>query len=49
MAEAACGYRGHLFVGDTLLSESPMRDHPLTPMRDSSLPRLLRPQCDLDI
>jgi len=34
-------YQGHLFVGDTLLSESPMRDHPLTPMRDSNLVRVL--------
>lgn len=30
-------YRGYLFVGDVLLSESGMRDHPLTPMRDPSL------------
>jgi uncharacterized protein YgbK (DUF1537 family) len=37
-------YQGHLFVGDRLLAESPMRDHPLTPMRDSDLPRLLRAQ-----
>ena len=34
-------YQGHLFVGDALLSESPMRDHPLTPMRDSNLVRVL--------
>lgn len=34
-------YRGHLFVGDELLSESPMRDHPLNPMRDSQLQRVL--------
>jgi 3-dehydrotetronate 4-kinase len=34
-------YQGHLFVGETLLSESPMRDHPLTPMRDSNLVRVL--------
>ena len=27
-------YRGYLFVGEVLLSESGMRDHPLTPMRD---------------
>src|SRR3954464_4856762 len=27
-------YLGHLFVGDALLSESPMRHHPLTPMTD---------------
>jgi uncharacterized protein YgbK (DUF1537 family) len=37
-------YRGHLFVGDQLLSESPMQDHPLTPMRDSSLVRLMAAQ-----
>jgi len=37
-------YRGHLFVGDQLLSDSPMKDHPLTPMRDSSLVRVLQQQ-----
>ncbi|AUI58868.1 3-oxo-tetronate kinase [Amycolatopsis sp. BJA-103] len=37
-------YQGHLFVGETLLAESPMRDHPATPMTDSHLPRLLRAQ-----
>ena len=37
-------HRGHLFVGDQPLAESPMRDHPLTPMRDSNLLRLLAPQ-----
>lgn len=37
-------YLGHLFVGDQLLSESPMRHHPLTPMTDSFIPRVLRPQ-----
>lgn len=37
-------YRGHLFVGDRLLSESPLRDHPLTPMRDPDLVRVLGPQ-----
>ncbi len=34
-------YKGHLFVGDVLLSESGMKDHPLTPMRDSNLVRVL--------
>jgi 3-dehydrotetronate 4-kinase len=34
-------YRGYLFVGDVLLSESGMRDHPLTPMRDANLVRVL--------
>lgn len=37
-------YRGHLFVGDQLLSESPMRNHPLNPMRDSQLQRVLAEQ-----
>lgn len=37
-------YKGNLFVGDLPLSESSMRDHPLTPMRDSNLVRLLKPQ-----
>ena len=37
-------YRGHLFVGDDLLNETHMRHHPVTPMRDSSVVRLLTPQ-----
>lgn len=37
-------YQGHLFVGDRLLSESPMAHHPLTPMRDSDLVRVLARQ-----
>lgn len=37
-------YRGHLFVGDDRLDESPMRDHPLTPMTDSSVVRWLDAQ-----
>ena len=37
-------YLGYLFVGDMLLSESGMRDHPLTPMRDPSLVRVLQRQ-----
>ncbi|SEW26205.1 Uncharacterized conserved protein YgbK, DUF1537 family [Cognatiyoonia koreensis] len=37
-------FMGNLFVGQQLLSESPMKDHPLTPMRDSNLMRLLAPQ-----
>ncbi|WP_223624281.1 3-oxo-tetronate kinase [Microbacterium sp. EST19A] len=37
-------YRGHLFVGDVLLAETHMRDHPVTPMRDSSVLRLLAAQ-----
>jgi uncharacterized protein YgbK (DUF1537 family) len=37
-------YRGYLFVGDELLSESGMRNHPLTPMTDPSLVRVLQRQ-----
>ncbi len=37
-------YRGHLFVGDQLLSESGMKDHPLTPMTDANLVRVLQAQ-----
>ena len=37
-------YQGHLFVGDQLLSESSMRDHPLTPMHDANLVRVLQRQ-----
>lgn len=38
-------FKGHLFVGDLLLSDSGMRDHPLTPMRDANLVRVLQAQC----
>jgi uncharacterized protein YgbK (DUF1537 family) len=38
-------FRGHLFVGDQLLSDSGMRDHPLTPMTDANLVRVLQAQC----
>ena len=34
-------YLGHLFVGDLLLSDSSMRNHPLTPMTDANLVRVL--------
>ena len=34
-------YCGHLFVGRQLLSDSPMRHHPLTPMTDANLVRVL--------
>jgi uncharacterized protein YgbK (DUF1537 family) len=37
-------YKGYLFVGDELLSESGMRHHPLTPMTDPSLLRVLQRQ-----
>ena len=34
-------YAGHLFVGNQLLSDSSMRHHPLTPMTDANLVRVL--------
>ena len=37
-------YQGTLFLNGVPLAESPMRSHPLTPMRDSNLIRLLAPQ-----
>lgn len=37
-------YLGHLFVNGELLSESPLKDHPLNPMRDSNLVRVLARQ-----
>lgn len=37
-------FMGHLFVGRMLLAQSPMKDHPLTPMRNSNLMSLLQPQ-----
>jgi len=39
-------YLGHLFVGDTLLSESGLQNHPLTPMTDPDLRRWLAQQTD---
>ena len=38
-------FRGHLFVGDELLSDSGMRHHPLTPMLDANLVRVMQAQC----
>jgi uncharacterized protein YgbK (DUF1537 family) len=38
-------FKGYLFVGDVLLHESGMRNHPLTPMTDSSLVRVMQAQC----
>jgi uncharacterized protein YgbK (DUF1537 family) len=37
-------FRGNLFVGDVLLSESGMQNHPLTPMTDPNLVRVLQRQ-----
>jgi 3-dehydrotetronate 4-kinase len=38
-------FNGHLFVGEALLSDSPMKHHPLTPMTDADLVRVLQAQC----
>ncbi|MEE3651546.1 MULTISPECIES: 3-oxo-tetronate kinase [unclassified Brenneria] len=37
-------YQGHLFVMNQLLSESGMRNHPVTPMTDSNLMRVMERQ-----
>ncbi|RAH38091.1 3-oxo-tetronate kinase [Halomonas sp. SL1] len=37
-------YQGHLFVGDRLLNESGMQHHPLNPMTDADLVRVLSRQ-----
>jgi 3-dehydrotetronate 4-kinase len=39
-------YQGHLFVGSVLLNESGMENHPLTPMKDANLVRVLGHQTD---
>lgn len=38
-------FKGYLFVGDVLLSESGMQNHPLTPMADPNLVRVMQSQC----
>ena len=45
-ANARTVYQGHLFVGSALLSESGMQDHPLTPMHDANLVRVLSRQTE---
>jgi uncharacterized protein YgbK (DUF1537 family) len=42
-------YKGHLFVNGVPLHESSMKDHPLTPMRDSNLVRVLQRQTKLSV
>ena len=37
-------FKGYLFVGDVLLNESGMQNHPLTPMTDPNLVRVLQAQ-----
>jgi uncharacterized protein YgbK (DUF1537 family) len=45
-ANARSVYQGHLFVGAALLNESGMEKHPLTPMTDANLVRVLSRQTD---
>jgi len=42
-------YQGHLFVGGKLLGESGMEHHPLTPMNDANLVRVLSQQTGLRV
>jgi len=42
-------FRGHLFVQDQLLNESGMQHHPLTPMGDANLVRVLQEQTTLKV
>jgi uncharacterized protein YgbK (DUF1537 family) len=37
-------FKGHLFVGEVLLNESGMQNHPLTPMTDPNLVRVMQAQ-----
>ncbi|MBN9562581.1 MAG: four-carbon acid sugar kinase family protein, partial [Alphaproteobacteria bacterium] len=45
-ANARSVYQGYLFVGGVLLNESGMENHPLTPMKDANLVRVLGRQTD---
>jgi uncharacterized protein YgbK (DUF1537 family) len=42
-------YQGYLFVNGVPLHESSMKDHPLTPMRDANLVRVLQRQTKLPV
>jgi len=42
-------FKGHLFVGDVLLSDSSMKHHPLTPMTDANLVRVLGRQVRAEV
>lgn len=42
-------FQGHLFVNDRLLSDSGMQNHPLTPMNDPDLRRVLAAQLGLPV
>ena len=42
-------YQGHLFVNDRLLNESGMQNHPITPMKDADLRRVMQSQCKASV
>ena len=42
-------YKGYLYAGDILLSESGMKDHPLTPMTDPNIVRVLSRQTEHNV
>jgi 3-dehydrotetronate 4-kinase len=42
-------YQGNLFVGSVPLNESPLKDHPLNPMHDSNLVRVLARQSKTNV
>jgi uncharacterized protein YgbK (DUF1537 family) len=42
-------YQGNLFVGSVPLNESPLKDHPLNPMRDANLVRVLARQSGSEV
>jgi 3-dehydrotetronate 4-kinase len=42
-------FKGHLFVGDQLLSDSGMKNHPLTPMTNANLVYVLQAQCQRQV
>ncbi|MFB9262060.1 3-oxo-tetronate kinase [Bradyrhizobium erythrophlei] len=42
-------YQGNLFVGSVPLNESPLKDHPLNPMHDSNLVRVLVRQSETKV
>ena len=42
-------FQGHLFVGDQMLSDSPLKDHPLNPMTESDLRKWLALQTGTEI
>lgn len=48
-ANARSVFQGHLFVGSALLNESGMENHPLTPMRDANLVRVLSRQTEAPV